>query len=318
MTSTTLAHPPNSAPAPGTGLSLTAAAEEAGYTRDHLALLKRTIAPGIDDDTLALALYDARRRGLDLLAGQLHLVRFRNRDGSFTWSRQVAIDGYRLIAARTGEYAGSDDAVFTGLTHAGEDGKLPVPAQATITVWRLVQGQRCPYVATARWAEYYPGAQRGVMWHRMPHTMLAKVAEALALRKAFPAELSGLDTEEEGPPGGARARLAATGPDASGATALGDDLEAWDDPVPPATPAERAWYERWVTAARAAGLAVELLPAMATAADLQQAVDAFKRQGVGQPGVAGPARREASPERVAWPRGDLSRSETADAADSGA
>jgi hypothetical protein len=68
---------------------------------------------------------------------------------------------------------------------------------ATVTVWRLVQGTRCSFTATARWSEYFPGDQGGHMWRKMPHTMLAKCAEALALRKGFPRQLAGLYAKEE-------------------------------------------------------------------------------------------------------------------------
>jgi len=53
-----------------------------------------------------------------------------------------------------------------------------------------VHDQRCGFTATARWSEYKPDSD--FMWRRMPHTMLGKCAEALALRKGFPQELSGL------------------------------------------------------------------------------------------------------------------------------
>jgi hypothetical protein len=94
----------------------------------------------------------------------------------------------RSQAAMTGEMAGSDDAVFT---ETQEDGIL----SATVTVYRLTQGQRFAYAATARWSEYCP--DNAAMWKRMPHTMLGKCAEALALRKAFPQQLAGLYSREE-------------------------------------------------------------------------------------------------------------------------
>jgi hypothetical protein len=71
------------------------------------------------------------------------------------------------------------------------------PTAASVTVWRLVQGTRCSFTATARWSEYYPGDAAGTMWRKMPHTMLAKCAEALALRKGFPRQLAGLYAKEE-------------------------------------------------------------------------------------------------------------------------
>jgi hypothetical protein len=95
----------------------------------------------------------------------------------------------RIRAADTGEYAGSDDAAF--VYHDGD-----TPAEATVTVYRLTQGQRFPYTATARWSEYKPD-QNDFLWKKMPHTMLGKCAEALALRKGFPRQLSGLYAKEE-------------------------------------------------------------------------------------------------------------------------
>ena len=94
----------------------------------------------------------------------------------------------RIRAAETDEYAGSDDANFLG---GGE-----YPSSATVTVWRLVQGTRYPFTATARWSEYKPD-QNDFQWRKMPHTMLAKCAEALALRKGFPRQLAGLYAREE-------------------------------------------------------------------------------------------------------------------------
>jgi phage recombination protein Bet len=148
-------------------------------------LIKRTVAVGATNDELALFFHQARRTGLDPLARQIYYVK---RQGKGTI--QVGIDGFRLIAHRSGECAGIDDAVFEGKT-----GNFPDIAK--VTVYRMVQGQRCPFTATARWTEYYPGDAQGFQWKKMPHTMLAKCAEALALRKAFPAELSGLYVSEE-------------------------------------------------------------------------------------------------------------------------
>src|ERR1035438_9403233 len=101
-------------------------------------------------------------------------------NGEYRYTPITSIDFMRSQAADSGDYAGNDDATFEGMT---EDGKFP--AMATVTVWRITQGTRCPYTASARWKQYYPGEKMGFMWRKMPEVMLGKCAEALALRKAF-------------------------------------------------------------------------------------------------------------------------------------
>lgn len=180
--------------------SLVSTKKEEGLTLEQVDLIKATIAKDATDDELKLFLYQAKRTGLDPLSRQLHFVkRNQKRLVNGQWvdvkvaTIQTGIDGYRTIAARTGEYAGSDDAEYTEVQAS------KYPKVAKVTVYRIVQGQKVGFSASARWDEYaqsYNG-KLGNMWEKMPYLMLAKCAEALALRKAFPQELSGIYTSEE-------------------------------------------------------------------------------------------------------------------------
>jgi phage recombination protein Bet len=153
-------------------------------TADQRDLITRTVAKDATVDELKLYLYDCARQGVHPLDKLIH---FTKRSGKYT--PITSIDFMRIRAAETGEYAGSDDAVFT-VRHD------EAPLTATVTVYRLVGGIRCAFTATARWAEYKPDVN-AFMWDKMPHTMLAKCAEALALRKGFPRQLAGLYAKEE-------------------------------------------------------------------------------------------------------------------------
>jgi phage recombination protein Bet len=166
----------------------------------YLDLLKSQIFgnKGSDDEFL-LFLYTAKRTGLDPLAGQLHAVfRWDGRLGRDKMAIQTGIDGFRLVAQRTNQYAGQDDAVFTP-----EDEDTKYPTKASVTIYKVIKGARVAFTATARWKEYAvwnktkDGMKLSPMWERMPYAMLAKCAEALALRKGFPNELSGLYSQEE-------------------------------------------------------------------------------------------------------------------------
>lgn len=159
-------------------------AEKAWLEKQDLVL--NTVAQGANATELAHFFHVAAHRGLDPLARQIYWVK---RQGKGVI--QVGIDGFRAIAHRTGQCAGSDEIEYGPKVGPG------YPEWAKVTVYKMVQGQRCPFVATARWDEYYPGDAQGFQWKRMPFAMLGKCAEALALRKAFPESLSGMYAPEE-------------------------------------------------------------------------------------------------------------------------
>ena len=161
-----------------------------GYNAEQVQLIKRTICQNTTDDELKLFLHVARVSGLDPFSKQIHAVK---RAGKMTL--QVGIDGYRLIAHRTGRCAGISLPEFT--YKKDRNGKeLDQIDSASVTVKRIVAGNFCEFSATAFWDEYAP-KDSGFMWRDRPKGQLSKCAEALALRKAFPAELSGLYTDDE-------------------------------------------------------------------------------------------------------------------------
>ncbi len=152
------------------------------FTNDQVDLIKKQIAPNANDNELKLFLYQAQRTGLDPLTRQIYCIHRGNK-----MTIQTSIDGFRVIAERSGDYAGQDEPVFNEV-----DGKI---ISCKVTVYRFKGDIRYPAaVGVAYMSEFNAG---GPMWTKMPHTMLSKCAEAVALRKAYPQDLSGLYTGDE-------------------------------------------------------------------------------------------------------------------------
>lgn len=177
-----------------------AVASYAGYSPEEVDVIRRTYGAGCTDDELRLFFYVARETNLSPFRKQLYPVkRWDSKQGREVMAIQTGIDGYRAVASRTGLYEGQET------FWCGDDGKWvdvwlseKPPAAARCLVYR--KGSLKPIVGVARWTAYAQKKKDGSFtpfWLKMPDLMLAKCAESLALRKAFPEELAGLHTDEE-------------------------------------------------------------------------------------------------------------------------
>lgn len=169
-------------------------ARELGYTEARLELVRATAAQGCDDFEVAQLLIVAHETGLSPLRKQIYLIkRWNSRLKREVATPQTSIDGYRAIADRTQRYAPGHEPTYT----YDDNGNL---LSATAYVKKLAGGTWHEIAATAYWNEYAQTDKNGNVtqfWAKMPHVMLSKVAETLALRRAFPGELSGIYTHEE-------------------------------------------------------------------------------------------------------------------------
>ena len=159
------------------------------WTPEQQQLISSSIAPGCTPDELKLFAYACQRTGLDPFSKQIYAIK---RGGKLTI--QAGIDGLRSIAERSGELDGSatywiGDAEGSRWSDVWLGSKPPAAAKTII----YRKGCSHSFVGVARYADY---AGQG-LWSKMPSAMLAKCSEALALRKAFPADMSGVYTVDE-------------------------------------------------------------------------------------------------------------------------
>jgi len=159
------------------------------FNPEQVALIKNYLCKGINDDELKLFQAVCKKTGLDPFMKQIYAVKRKDQ-----MTIQTSIDGYRLIAERTGRYCPGRES-----TYQYEDGK--VVCATSYVKKQTIDGTWHEVAASAYYSEYapepYSNGKMNPFWESKPHVMLAKCAESLALRKAFPNELSGLYSDEE-------------------------------------------------------------------------------------------------------------------------
>jgi phage recombination protein Bet len=187
------------------------------YTGAQMALIKRTVAKDTNADEFDLFMSIAKMKGLDPFSKQISAIVFNKaKADKRNMSVITTIDGMRAIAARSKAYRpDEDEPEFT----YEPDLKSPVNPlgllKARVRIWiadTVNAGGWKPATGVAYWEEFAPIKEEwaenpetgkfkptgkltldtGGNWGKMPRIMLAKCAEAQALRKAFPEDLSGL------------------------------------------------------------------------------------------------------------------------------
>lgn len=170
-----------------------AAAVQRTVLESRMETLRQARCPHVPPEHFAQFVELCRAKGLNPYCRHMYCE---TRPDPFTqMPRMVAIlgiEGARVLAHRTEEYAGLDAIDFD---YDG-DGN---PVSATCTVYRRRKGetQKDRFEHTVYWTDHYPGAGVSKMWDEKPHLCLSRPAEMGALAKAFPQEFDGLDTPEE-------------------------------------------------------------------------------------------------------------------------
>ena len=159
------------------------------WDEKQLATLKQLGLSGASKGDLAVLLHYSQRTGLDPFARQIYMI---NRGGQY--SIQTSIDGFRIVAQRSGNYGGQTSAEWCGEDGVWKNVWLSKENPAAARVGVYFKDTPHPTYAVAKWDSY---AQNSATWKKMPDLMLSKCAEALALRKAFPQDLSGIYTGDE-------------------------------------------------------------------------------------------------------------------------
>lgn len=180
--------------------------QQLDFSQDKIQLIKETVAVGATDLELQFFIEQCKRTQLDPVTRQIYFIK----DNKGKVNIQTSIDGLRLIASRSNEYEGQTKAEWCGSDGVWRDiwlDEKKTPSAARVGVYK--KGFREALYAVALYSEYAQMKDEWVndkktgkkipnyIWGEKPALMLSKVAEALALRKSFPNDMSEIYTTDE-------------------------------------------------------------------------------------------------------------------------
>lgn len=148
--------------------------------KEVINTLKQTVTKGASDAELAMFIEMCRATQLNPFKKEIWFIKAKDQVQMMT-----GINGFYAIANSHPQYDG------TVIDYVEQDGNLQ---KVVAHVYR--KDRKYPSTAEAYLTEYQKPYGN---WKIMPRVMLAKCAESMALRKAFPQELNGLYTQEEVP-----------------------------------------------------------------------------------------------------------------------
>lgn len=186
----------------------------------ELDLIRRTVAADTNGSEFDLFVEVCKRVGLDPFRKQIYAVVY-NKDKADKRKMAIitGIDGYRTIAHRSASYRPDENEPRIEYDEAAKN-PLTNPlgiVRAIVTVYKFGPDREWHAVpGIAYWDEFAPikeewgeneqgkwkptgrfSLDKTSNWYRMGRVMIAKCAEAQALRKGWPEDLSGLYVAEE-------------------------------------------------------------------------------------------------------------------------
>jgi phage recombination protein Bet len=173
------------------------------FNNKQIEILKNSICKGISNEEFEIFLMACHKTQLDPFMRQIYAVKRKTKKADGSWGEtmtiQTGIDGYRLIAERTERYAPGPEPTYT-IDQGGQliSATAYIKKQTKDGTWHTVSASAFLDEYCQTFTDKSTGEKKPTgMWVNMPKTMLSKCAEAQALRKAFPAEMSGVYTKEE-------------------------------------------------------------------------------------------------------------------------
>lgn len=152
------------------------------FSQDQMNIIKKTVAKDLNMDEFVVFIYRARAYFLDPLKGEIS-VRIHNKDNPAKRQMVVIVqrDGYLTVAHRSG--------MFGGMQSGTRKEQDPETKKWLMFGWAKVWSKAYPDTPVeieVDFAEYCPAdTSRSPLWKSKPKTMIQKVAESQALRRAF-------------------------------------------------------------------------------------------------------------------------------------